>query len=71
MEADSVHALIERSKENVKISVPQQWYALMGNAKTKGQPYRVVEIDQSDVFNCKPFVRSTYWDKNVANRKVE
>jgi hypothetical protein len=32
MEADSVHALIERSKENV----PQQWYALMGNAKKKG-----------------------------------
>jgi hypothetical protein len=25
MEADSVHALIEKAKEHVKISVPQQW----------------------------------------------
>jgi hypothetical protein len=36
-----------------------------GQRQKKGQPYRVVKIDQSDVFDCKPFVRLTNWDRKV------
>jgi hypothetical protein len=70
MEADSVHALIEKAKKNVTVFVPQQWYALMSAAKKKGTPYQVYEMDQPDFFDFKDFVERTNWTKNSDSEKI-
>jgi hypothetical protein len=69
-EADSVHALIERTKKNAKIYIPAQWYSLIASAKVNGHPYVVKEVDQSDIFDLKQFVNDTNWDKDDKNRKI-
>jgi len=69
MEADSVHAQIEKAKQHCKIFTPQQWYGVMASAKKTGHPYEVVEIDRSEIFDLKPFVAQTNWERTVEGKK--
>jgi hypothetical protein len=69
MEADSFHAQIEKTKEHCKIFTPQQWYDVMASAKKSGEPYEIVEIDQNEIFDMKPFVAQTNWERTVTGKK--
>jgi hypothetical protein len=69
-EADSVHALIERRKKHKEVFVPAQWYGIMRTAKVSGHPYVVKEVDQKHIWDLKPFVFSTQWEKSQQNHKV-
>jgi hypothetical protein len=69
MEADSVHAQIEKAHKNCKIVTTQQWYGIMTSSKKTGDPYEMVEIDQSEIFDIKPFAAQTNWDRTVEGKK--
>lgn len=69
-EGDSIHATIERASKNQLVFVPSQWYSIMRGAKKTQNPYRVIEMDQSDFFDFKEFVSKTYWAKNDDGEKT-
>lgn len=69
-EADSVHALIERTAKNKLVYVPDEWYALVRWAKQNGPPYEVVEVDQEMIFDFKAWLRTKYWIKDTTLEKI-
>lgn len=70
-EGDSVHANIERNKKNTVIYVPSEWYNIIRTSKVNGDPYKVIEMNQSEFFDFKEFVKNTKWDKDTENKKME
>ena len=70
-EADSVHALIERSCKGKIIYTPEQWYALVRWAKTNSSPYKVTEVTQDMLFDFKTLLDNRNWKKNTENHDVK
>lgn len=70
-EGDSVHALIEKQSKGKLIYTPQQWYALVRWAKISGKPYKVFEVDQSQIFDYKPLLNGRNWKKDTNNQIVK
>lgn len=70
-EADSVHALVERSSKGKIIYTPDQWYALVRWAKTNSSPYKVTEVTQDMIFDFKTLLDDRNWKKNIENQDVK
>ncbi|CAH1635343.1 unnamed protein product [Spodoptera littoralis] len=69
-EADSVHALVERSSKGKIIYTPDQWYALVRWAKTNSSPYKVTEVTKDMLFDFKTLLDNRNWKKNTENQDV-
>lgn len=69
-EADSVHALIERTAKNKVIYVPDEWYTLVRWAKQNSPPYRVVEVNQDLVLDFKAWLHTKNWIKDTNSDKI-
>lgn len=69
-EADSVHALIERTVQNKLIFTPEQWYALVRWAKVVSPYYNVIEMSLTDFYNFKILLVGKNWAKNTKKEKV-
>lgn len=65
MECDSVHAHIESASRNIEIYDPSGWYTVTRTAG-RTNPYNVVEIDQSFIYNFKKIEKDF-----VKNRKID
>lgn len=65
MECDSVHAMVEKRTKNVEIFTPSQWFGLIRAAKVNPPMYKVVEVDQSMVFNFERLGEMHLWARNV------
>nr|XP_053600103.1 uncharacterized protein LOC128669360 isoform X1 [Plodia interpunctella] len=70
-EADSVHALIERSAKGKIIYTPDQWYALVRWAKINDKPYQVIEVSQDMLYNIKELLQNRNFKKNTLNQEVK
>lgn len=70
-EADSVHALIERSAKGKIIYTPDQWYALVRWAKTNNEPYNVIEVSQDMIYDLKELLQNRNFKKNTLNQDVK
>ncbi|XP_073952058.1 uncharacterized protein [Choristoneura fumiferana] len=70
-EADSVHALIERTAKGKIIYTPDQWYALVRWAKTNNEPYNVIEVSQDMLYNLKELLQNRNFKKNTLNQDVK
>ena len=70
MEADSVHALIEKKCSNEEIYVPSQWYEIIKNAKTNDPNYNVIELSLEKIYNFKDLVSKQNWEKNEKKESV-
>ena len=46
-EADSIHALIERTAKTINVYTTQQWYTVVQTAKKTDPSYRVKEMETS------------------------
>lgn len=69
-EADSVHALIERTAKNKLIYTPDEWYTLVRWAKQNSPPYTVVEVDQDLVLDFKAWLQTKNWAKDTNSEKI-
>ncbi|XP_039755887.1 uncharacterized protein LOC120630653 [Pararge aegeria] len=69
-EADSVHALIERSSKNKLIYTPDEWYTLVRWAKQNSPPYTVVEVNQDLVLDFKAWLHTKNWIKDTNLEKI-
>lgn len=65
MEADSVHAHIEKASKDLEIFDPSGWYTAIRLA-SKQEKYDVVEIGQNDVLDFKEFAGNL-----IKNRKTD
>lgn len=63
MEADSVHARIEKNIRNQDIYLPKQWYGLIKTARVKKPHYFVTEVSQNDILNMKELSERFQWSK--------
>ncbi|CAH0690024.1 unnamed protein product [Spodoptera exigua] len=70
-EADSVHALIERTAKGKIIYTPDQWYALVCWAKTNNEPYNVIEVSQDMLYDLKELLQNRNFKKNTSNHDVK
>lgn len=61
MEADSIHALIEKSKKNTTLSIelPRDWANLIRMIQRK-PPITVLEMEQKEFLNFKDILKTTY-----------
>lgn len=69
-EGDSVHSVIERAAMHKTIYAPEEWKIHIRWAKVTGDPYEVIDVDQSLVLNFKDHLRNKNWVKNTVNGKV-
>lgn len=75
-EGDHMHSLIEREKKLMMnrgpIVHPSQWTTIIQLSKKTGQPFKVKEIDTSDIFNLKLLTKKigTNFTMNEEKEKV-
>lgn len=69
-EADSVHALIERTSKNKLIYIPDEWYTLVRWAKQNSPSYTVVEVNQDLVLDFKAWLHTKNWIKDTNTEKI-
>ncbi|CAH0691917.1 unnamed protein product [Spodoptera exigua] len=70
-EGDSVHSTIERASDRRLIYVPEEWYCLVRWAKAEGNPYKVIEMKTSDIYDFKSLLANKNWSKNSENEKIQ
>lgn len=60
-EGDSMHARIEKNLKNKVLYTPDQIYSIILNSKITGEKYRVIQLEQSEIFDLKPLVEDKSW----------
>lgn len=70
MEVDSMHARIEKEASRKELYVPQEWFELVINSKQEGEKYRVIDVQQSDIYNFKPLVEKQNWAQDINKVKI-
>lgn len=70
-EDDSVHAVIEAKTMGKDIFSPQMWYDHIRTAKRSNvNPYDVIEVDQSMIFDLKTLIIGKNWATNTSGQKI-
>lgn len=73
MEADSIHACIEKASKGVRIYHPDQWMTVAQCAKKKGEPYTVLPLTHEAFFDFKTVAKNRMHNtkQNVKKEKVD
>lgn len=56
LEADSMHATIERSRKHKKMYTTQEWALLFSTARIKPSPYKVTNIHYDEFYDLENLV---------------
>lgn len=65
LEADAMHATIERAKKNKKVYTTREWALLIQMARSKPRPYIVSTNSYSDIYDFQSMSSGTFWNRNI------
>lgn len=65
LEADSMHATIERARKNKRIFTTREWALLISTSRRKPKPYNVTSMNYDDFYNFKDLEQEM-----IKNQKV-
>lgn len=65
LEADAMHATIERAKKNKKIYTTREWALPIQMARSKPRPFIVSTNNYSDFYDFQNMASGTFWNRNI------
>lgn len=69
LEADSIHATIERHRKHKKVYTTREWVLLFSSARTKPSPYKVTTMHYNEFYNLEKLVSSMIQNTTLNTEK--
>lgn len=67
-EGDHAHSTIEQKSRKQEVFIPQEWNSIIKIANSQN-PYEVIEVNQSMIYNWKELVDDKCWEKIAKDKK--